>query len=31
MCVEALVIHYLDNLDAKVAGVKEIYAGEHGR
>ena len=24
MCVEALVIHYLDNLDAKVAGVREF-------
>ncbi len=23
MCVEAMVIHYLDNLDAKVTGVKE--------
>jgi len=23
MCVEALVVHYLDNLDAKVMGVKE--------
>jgi len=23
MCIEALIVHYLDNLDAKVAGVKE--------
>lgn len=23
MCIEALVVHYLDNLDAKVMGVKE--------
>ncbi len=23
MCIEALVVHYLDNLDAKVTGVKE--------
>jgi 3'-5' exoribonuclease len=23
MCIEALVVHYIDNLDAKVAGVKE--------
>ena len=23
MCVEALIVHYLDNLDAKVMGVKE--------
>jgi 3'-5' exoribonuclease len=26
MCVEALVVHYLDNLDAKVMGVKEHMA-----
>lgn len=24
MCVEALVVHYLDNLDARVAGVREF-------
>ena len=23
MCIEALVVHYIDDLDAKVAGVKE--------
>jgi 3'-5' exoribonuclease len=23
MCVEALIVHYIDNLDAKVMGVKE--------
>jgi len=25
MCVEALIVHYLDNLDAKVMGVKEHF------
>jgi 3'-5' exoribonuclease len=28
MCLEALVIHYLDNLDAKVVGVRE-HMQEH--
>jgi 3'-5' exoribonuclease len=23
MCIEALMVHYLDNLDAKIMGVKE--------
>ena len=27
MCVEALIVHYLDNLDAKVMGVKEHLKG----
>lgn len=26
MCVEALIVHYIDNLDAKVTGVKEHMA-----
>ena len=26
MCIEALVVHYIDNLDAKVAGVKEYMS-----
>ncbi len=27
MCVEALIVHYLDDLDAKVMGVKEHFKG----
>lgn len=27
MCIEALIVHYLDNLDAKVMGVKEHLKG----